>query len=159
MFHSVVIAALIAAQQVPIISPGGIEAIGPKQDDPLTACAPGATGQAGIVVQGGREAIGPKQDDPRKLAIGPKQDDPLRASVLARPGDDNDPKASGGSGIIVQGGLEAIGPKQDDPRAPGRKLAIGPKQDDPRSPIAVLARPGDDDDPQARAQACEAMQR
>lgn len=159
MFHYLVVAAVIATQQVPIISPGGVEAIGPKQDDPLTTCGPVKAGQVGIVVQGGREAIGPKQDDPRALAIGPKQDDPLRASTLARPGDDNDPKASGGSGIIVQGGIEAIGPKQDDPRAPGRGLAIGPKQDDPRSPIAVLARPGDDDDPQARGQACEVMQR
>jgi hypothetical protein len=159
MFQALAIAAILIAQQVPTINPGGIEAIGPKQDDPLTACAPGEDAKTGIIVQGGREAIGPKQDDPRKLAIGPKQDDPLRAPVLARPGDDNDPKASGGSGIIVQGGVEAIGPKQDDPRAPGRLLAIGPKQDDPRSPAAVVARPGDDEDPQARAQACEIMQR
>ena len=159
MFHLLALAALLAAQQVPTISPGAIKAIGPKQDDPLTVCGPGQTGEAGIIVQGGREAIGPKQDDPRKLAIGPKQDDPLQASVLARPGDDNDPKASGGSGIVVQGGIEAIGPKQDDPRAPGRSLAIGPKQDDPRSPNAAVARPGDDEDPQARAKACEVMQR
>ena len=37
--------------------------------------------------------------------------------------------------------------------------AIGPKEDDPRSPVAVVARPGDDEDPQARAPACEVMQR
>jgi len=47
-------------------TPGGMEAIGPKQDDPRTP--------------GGMEAIGPKQDDPRTPggmeAIGPKQDDP-----------------------------------------------------------------------------------
>ena len=152
-------ALLMGAAQVGTISPGGIQAIGPKQDDPRAACDPG-TDKSGIVVQGGIEAIGPKQDDPRKLAIGPKQDDPLTPGVLARPGDDNDPKASGGGtggsnivvqgGIIVQGGIEAIGPKQDDPRTPG-VLAIGPKQDDPRAPVAVLARPGDDEDPQARA--------
>jgi len=158
MFEALVLAVTMAAQQIPTISPGGREAIGPKQDDPRALCATGE-GQSGIIVQGGREAIGPKQDDPRKLAIGPKQDDPLRASVLARPGDDNDPKASGGGGIIVQGGIKAIGPKQDDPRAPGRRLAIGPKQDDPRSPAAAIARPGDDEDPHARAQACEVLQR
>ena len=98
-----------------------------------------AAQQVGTISPGGVQAIGPKQDDPRKLAIGPKQDDPLKVGVLARPGDDNDPKASGGTGgdkIVVQGGLEAIGPKQDDPR----KLKIG-----------VLARPGDDEDPQALA--------
>ena len=159
MLQLLVLAALVVAQQVPTISPGGIKAIGPKQDDPLTACGPGQSGPAGIIVQGGREAIGPKQDDPRKLAIGPKQDDPLQARILARPGDDEDPQASGGTGIVVQGGIEAIGPKQDDPRAPGSSLAIGPKQDDPRSPNAAVARPGDDEDPQARAAACEVMQR
>ena len=78
-----------------IIVQGGREAIGPKQDDPR---AP-----QGIVVQGGREAIGPKQDDPRAAlaarrgaqAIGPKRDDPARpgAAAVARPGDDEDPKA------------------------------------------------------------------
>lgn len=139
-------ALLLGTAQVAVISPGGIEAIGPKQDDPRTACDP-ATGERGIVVQGGIEAIGPKQDDPRKLAIGPKQDDPLTPGVLARPGDDDDPKASGGAGgsnivvqggIIVQGGIEAIGPKQDDPRSPALK-------------VGALARPGDDEDPQARA--------
>ena len=184
MFQALAVAAILVAQQVPVITPGGMEAIGPKQDDPLTACGPAEGGASGIIVQGGREAIGPKQDDPRKLAIGPKQDDPLRARVLARPGDDNDPKASGAGGgsgdtgpggIIVQGGIEAIGPKQDDrrtpsgieaigpkqddPRTPGGIEAIGPKQDDPRSPAAVVARPGDDEDPQARALACEVMQR
>ncbi len=156
-------AALLAAQQVTTASPGGVEAIGPKQDDPRAMCDPTTNpatspgGKGGLIVQGGREAIGPKQDDPRKLAIGPKQDDPRTPGMLARPSDDNDPKASGGSGgnrIVVQGGIEAIGPKQDDPR----KLAIGPKQDDPRSP-GVLARPGDDDDPKATPAACEVQQR
>lgn len=134
-------AAAAFAQNVGTISPGGMEAIGPKQDDPRALCesgnGPGATpgGVKPIVVQGGMEAIGPKQDDPRTpvLAIGPKQDDPSQPGALARPGDDNDPKAAGGSG-----------------RA-GKLLAIGPKQDDPRAPAARLARPGDDDDPQARA--------
>jgi hypothetical protein len=60
----------------------------------------------------------------------------------------DDPRAAG---IVVQGGREAIGPKQDDPRAAGctpGTLAIGPKQDDPAT--GALARPGDDEDPQAR---------
>lgn len=122
---------LAAAQNIATISPGGVEAIGPKQDDPL-------------VCPGGAESIGPKQDDPRKLAIGPKQDDPLSRGVLSRPGDDNDPKASGG-----QGGDLAIGPKQDDPRA-RRLLAIGPKQDDPRSPgVAAVGTYDPETDPQA----------
>lgn len=144
----------LAAQQIGTISPGGVEAIGPKQDDPRAACGPG--GMSGIVVQGGREAIGSKQDDsltadvaagmrrPGVLAIGPKQDDPSRPGALSRPGDDNDPKASGGSSIIVQGGLKPI-------VVQGGIEAIGPKQDDPRAPaLGVLARPGDDNDPKAR---------
>ena len=108
-FHLVFAAGLLAAlQNVPVINPGGIESIGPKQDDPLTCDEGGAS-------------------DGRVLAIGPKQDDPRSPiGALARPGDDNDPKASGGGGGV---------------------LAIGPKQDDPRSPIGVLARPGDDNDP------------
>ena len=63
----------------------------------------------------------------------------------------DDPRAAG---IVVQGGREAIGPKQDDPRAAGcapGTLAIGPKQDDPAT--GALARPGDDEDPQARGDA------
>ena len=138
---SSVILTMLAAAQLTTISPGGIKAIGPKQDDPRALCA---SPVKGIIVQGGKEAIGPKQDDP------------LKVGLLARPGDDNDPKASGGSGtdkIVVQGGVEAIGPKQDDPR----KLAIGPKQDDPLK-VGVLARPGDDNDPKA-IQACEVQQR
>lgn len=151
---SAAIATLIAVQPAPVISPGGIEAIGPKQDDPLTMCEPGtgegpglATGiivqggRTGIIVQGGRtgaEAIGPKQDDPGRpggvLAIGPKQDDPSRPGALARPGDDNDPQAFGGQSTNL-----AIGPKQDDPSRPGA--------------LAVVARPGDDEDPQALAKA------
>ncbi|QIL01873.1 hypothetical protein G7078_03100 [Sphingomonas sinipercae] len=162
-----VFAALVVSvaglQQVAPAAPVRVQSIGPKQDDPRTQCGtPGRTiivqggsPARGIVVQGGREAIGPKQDDPRKLAIGPKQDDPLTPGTLSRPGDDNDPKASGGSGhsirgIVVQGGREAIGPKQDDPRA----LAIGPKQDDPLT-LGTHARPGDDNDPKA-AGICEA---
>ncbi|HET9398402.1 MAG TPA: hypothetical protein VFO45_06240 [Sphingomicrobium sp.] len=131
------VALAAAVQNVGMISPGGMEAIGPKQDDPL-ACPSGA------------ESIGPKQDDPRqgivvqggrKLAIGPKQDDPLKRGVLARPGDDEDPHAAGGA--------EAIGPKQDDPLM-GRKLAIGPKQDDPRSPgTAAVGTYDPETDPQA----------
>ena len=127
------------AQNIETISPTGIEAIGPKQDDPRAMCEPGqgATPHPGgvkpIIVQGGIEAIGPKQDDPRSpvLAIGPKQDDPSRPGAMARPGDDNDPKAAGGNS---RGSIRAIGPKQDDPRAP----------------TARLARPGDDDDPHAQ---------
>ena len=139
---SLVLAATVAAQ-VTTISPGAVQAIGPKQDDPRAMCQGSLKG---IIVQGGREAIGPKQDDPLKVA------------TLARPGDDNDPKASGGGSgdkIVVQGGIEAIGPKQDDPR----KLQIGPKQDDPRAPaLGSVARPGDDNDPKA-VQACEVQQR
>lgn len=150
----------LAAQQIGTISPGGVEAIGPKQDDPRQcASEPGIKSpeiSSGIIVQGGREAIGPKQDDPLSadgsagpgqpgvLAIGPKQDDPSRPGALSRPGDDNDPKASGGSSIIVQGGLKPI-------VVQGGMEAIGPKQDDPRAVAAlgVLARPGDDNDPKA----------
>lgn len=87
-----------------IVVQGGREAIGPKQDDPR---APqGLVGEDGIGPGGGCEgslAIGPKQDDPRAAlaarrgaqAIGPKQDDPARpgAAAVARPGDDEDPKA------------------------------------------------------------------
>jgi hypothetical protein len=89
-----------------IVVQGGREAIGPKQDDPLkvaTLARPGddndpkasggSSSNGGVIVQGGMEAIGPKQDDPRKLQIGPKQDDPLKVGMLARPGDDDDPKA------------------------------------------------------------------
>lgn len=136
----------------PVAGSTPVQAIGPKQDDPRTA---------GIVVQGGRDqdcdsdADGVPEDR-RALAIGPKQDDPRSpVGAAARPGDDEDPKAAGGTGAL------AIGPKQDDPgsrgiivqgglqdgsaggvRGPG-VLAIGPKQDDPRSPAAVgLKSPG-----------------
>jgi len=145
-------AALLAAQQVGTISPGGMEAIGPKQDDPRAMCDPEGTATTGMLdagrvrtssssgkkpTPGGIMAIGPKQDDPRSpaLAIGPKQDDPSRPGAVARPGDDEDPKAAGGNGM----------------------LAIGPKQDDPRAPAGLVARPGDDEDPQALAlaQKCE----
>lgn len=148
------LALAMAAQQIDTISPGSSQAIGPKQDDPLAICdatgnpASGPEGRNGIIVQGGLEAIGPRQDDPRSPA------------VLARPGDENDPKANGGTtGIIVQGGIEAIGPKQDDPRSPG-VLAIGPKQDDPRSPrtLGARGRAGDDNDPKAKA-ACKVVTR
>lgn len=139
----------VAPARSGIIVQGGLEtrpteAIGPKQDDPLThGCGPGMTpidGPVDLVRPGGEgdpqargngvESIGPKQDDPSRpgtLAIGPKQDDPSRPGVLA------------------------IGPKQDDPSRPGT-LAIGPKQDDPRAPGAAgrVGRPGDDNDPKAR---------
>ena len=160
-------AALLAVQQVGTISPGAMEAIGPKQDDPRAMCGPDGTATTGLLDAGRvrtSSSSGMKPTPGGMLAIGPKQDDPSRPGALARPGDDNDPKASGGSGIIVQGGIEAIGPKQDDPRSPA--LAIGPKQDDPRSPAlaigpkqddprapGVVARPGDDEDPQALAMA------
>lgn len=114
------LAALAATQDVGTISPGGIEAIGPKQDDPRAMCDPGSEPMAGMLSQGRvrlSTSSGIRPSPGGKLAIGPKQDDPRAPGVLARPGDDNDPKASGGSGIIVEGGLEAIGPKQDDPRA------------------------------------------
>jgi hypothetical protein len=139
----------LAVQDVGTVSPGGMEAIGPKQDDPRAMCEPGGPGHAGMLSQGRvrlSTSSGIKPTPGGSEAIGPKQDDPRAPGVLARPGDDNDPKASGGQG----GGL-AIGPKQDDPRSPGL-LAIGPKQDDPRAP-GVQARPGDDEDPQALAMA------
>ena len=85
MHIAIMVALLAAAQDISTISPGGIEAIGPKQDDPRAMCS---TDGPGVISPGGVEAIGPKQDDPRKLAIGPKQDDPLTPGVLARPGDD-----------------------------------------------------------------------
>ena len=157
-----------AAAQVPLIRPGAVQAIGPKQDDPLVC----PDGELGIVVQGGLVgrpgddtdpqartdvlAIGPKQDDP--LAIGPKQDDPRAIGVgggastglivqggrVARPGDDNDPLAIGPKqddprAIVVQGGLVARPGDDNDPHAHGGMLAIGPKQDDPRAPGARTA--------------------
>lgn len=143
-------AALLTAQDVGTISPGGIEAIGPKQDDPRAMCEPGGTETSGMLSAGRvrvSSSSGMKPTPGGVMAIGPKQDDPRSPGVLARPGDDDDPKASGG-----EGGILAIGPKQDDPRSPG-VLAIGPKQDDPRSPSTV-ARPGDDEDPQALAGKC-----
>ena len=91
------VAALVAVQVAPMIAPAGVEAIGPKQDDPLT-CDVGEAGPDGVL------AIGPKQDDPRSgiivqggrvLAIGPKQDDP-RAPGMAVVGaydPDTDPQA------------------------------------------------------------------
>lgn len=147
-----------------IIVQGGLqprpsEAIGPKQDDPLTSgCGPGMSpvdGPVDIVRPGGEgdphaghhgvEAIGPKQDDPGRpgtLAIGPKQDDPGRPGTLAIGPKQDDP---GRPGTL------AIGPKQDDPGRPGT-LAIGPKQDDPRTrgTVSRVGRPGDDNDPKAR---------
>jgi hypothetical protein len=155
-----------AVAQIAQIKPGVIQAIGPKQDDPLTCPAEGAApGGKGvpIVVQGGRSANAPIVVQGGIEAIGPKQDDPRASGRVARPGDDNDPKAFGGQSTNL-----AIGPKQDDPRSPGRlarpgddndpkafggqstNLAIGPKQDDPRAP-GVATRPGDDEDPQALA--------
>lgn len=111
----------------------GTEAIGPKQDDPRAR---------GIIVQGGLQGDGATGGGaPGVLAIGPKQDDPSRPGTAARPGDDNDPKASG-----VRSARDAA-----SGMASGRRmLAIGPKQDDPRSPAGAVARPGDDEDPKAR---------
>ena len=137
MIGASVIAALLAAQ-VGTISPGAIQSIGPKQDDPRALCAsdPGVKSpERGIVVQGGIIVQGGLTPQTGPEQIGPKQDDP-RSPAQARPGDDNDPKASGGStgrGPIVRRNI----------------LAIGPKQDDPRSPSGSVARPGDDEDPQA----------
>jgi hypothetical protein len=129
-FIAGVVAALLAAQAGPVVQPGIVQAIGPKQDDPRAICD-----TSGLAMNGGVEAIGPKQDDPRTLAIGPKQDDP-RAPALGAYNPETDPHASGGA--------EAIGPKQDDPRKGiivqgGRTLAIGPKQDDPRTPGQLAA--------------------
>lgn len=140
------VAALVTAQDVGTVSPGGMEAIGPKQDDPRAMCEPGG-GETSGMLSSGRVRVssssGMKPTPGGVMAIGPKQDDPRAPGVLNRPGDDEDPHAAGGA--------ESIGPKQDDPRSPG-VLAIGPKQDDPRSPNRV-ARPGDDEDPQALAMA------
>jgi hypothetical protein len=132
-FTLTIAAALLAAQQVGTISPGGVEAIGPKQDDPRAMCEPEGTALTGMLDQGRvrtSSSSGMKPTPGGVMAIGPKQDDPRAPGVLARPGDDNDPKASGSSSV----------------------LAIGPKQDDPRSPNLV-ARPGDDEDPHALAMA------
>ena len=153
MHISIMVAMIAAIQNLGTISPGGVEAIGPKQDDPRAMCGPDGTALTGMLDQGRvrtSSSSGMKPTPGGKLAIGPKQDDPLARGVLARPGDDNDPKASGGN----DGGL-AIGPKQDDPRAPGL-LAIGPKQDDPRSPgVAPVGTYDPDTDPQAlKAGAC-----
>lgn len=143
-----VFACPLASAQAPVPSNAsrpGVEAIGPKQDDPRSA---GIIVQGGLVAPGGCEgtpgvlAIGPKQDDPSRpgaLAIGPKQDDPSRPGASARPGDDNDPKSAGPRARAAGSGL-----------ATGRRvLAIGPKQDDPSRPGAAM-RPGDDNDPKAR---------
>jgi hypothetical protein len=68
----------------PNTNPGGMVAIGPKQDDPAASPA-GAKASGNSMV-----AIGPKQDDPAAspasakasgqsmLTIGPKQDDPAQ---------------------------------------------------------------------------------
>ena len=143
---AIMLAMFAAAQNVGTLSPGGIEAIGPKQDDPRAMCEPGSPGAAGMLSQGRvrlSTSSGIRPTPGGAESIGPKQDDPRSPGVLARPGDDDDPKASGGSqsGIVVQGGIEAIGPKQDDPR----------------SPVSAVARPGDDEDPQALA--CAAPKR
>ena len=66
----------------PNTNPGGMIAIGPKQDDPAQP-KPGAGSGTSLI------AIGPKQDDPvarspasatggYSPAIGPKQDDPVQ---------------------------------------------------------------------------------
>ncbi|MFL6734538.1 MAG: hypothetical protein ACJ8EY_07570 [Sphingomicrobium sp.] len=117
--------------------PTTVEAIGPKQDDPraCTADLNGKPGSSPIVVQGGIIVQGGLRPQSGAEQIGPKQDDP-RSPAQARPGDDNDPKATGGS----SGGTSLS----------GRKLAIGPKQDDPRARAMKVARPGDDTDPQAK---------
>ena len=114
MFQLVMSVALAAA------AAPQVQAIGPKQDDPLAICE---LDHGGIIGPERQLAIGPKQDDPRKgiLVQGGKQ---------ASFNPETDPHANGGA--------EMIGPKQDDPRQsltlPVSKLAIGPKQDDPRSP-------------------------
>lgn len=129
MMMTMAAAMLMGAQQAPnLIAPGKALAIGPKQDDPRAVCGDAGSAKGGIIVQGGRGIVvqggrGIIVQGGRET-IGPKQDDP-RTAVVARPGDDNDPKASGGA--ASGGNLLAIGPKQDDP------LAIGPKQDDPRA--------------------------
>ena len=94
---SVVLAAVAAPQ---------VQAIGPKQDDPLAICE---LDHGGIIGPDRKLSIGPKQDDPRKgiLVQGGKQ---------ASYNPETDPHAVGGA--------EMIGPKQDDPRSPGQ-LAVG----------------------------------
>jgi hypothetical protein len=124
-----VMAALAMAQDVGTLSPGGVEAIGPKQDDPRAMCEPGETSG---MLSAGRVRVssssGMKPTPGGVMAIGPKQDDPRSPGTLNRPGDDEDPHAAGGA--------ESIGPKQDDPRSPN-----------------LVARPGDDEDPHALAMA------
>ena len=88
-----IMAMLAASQEVGTISPGGVEAIGPKQDDPRAMCQPEGTATTGML-------------SPGRVR--------LSTSSGVKPGSENDPKAAGGSG-----GMLAIGPKQDDPRAPG----------------------------------------
>jgi len=111
-------AAALAAPAVP--GRNAIQAIGPKQDDPLRACTPdpataGGSGQTGPnsgIIPGGNPA-----------AIGPKPDDPGRAGVQP-PGIRN--------GLIVQGGRQA----------PGATTAIGPKPDEPRTSCSKTVTPG-----------------
>lgn len=148
-----VMALALAAQDVNAVSPGGMEAIGPKQDDPRAMCETDGTALTGLMDKGRVRTSSSSGMQPAPgggtgmLSQGRVR---LSTSTGVKPGSENDPKAAGGGGGL------AIGPKQDDPRSPG-VLAIGPKQDDPRSPNLV-ARPGDDDDPQALA-ACGAKAR
>ena len=82
MIWTAVIVAMAAAQ-AGIISPGGIKAIGPKQDDPLTCpTSPGGGGdgknpivvQGGIIVQGGRD---------RSFDLDPEDGEEVAAAVVS----------------------------------------------------------------------------
>jgi hypothetical protein len=135
------------AGQPAVVAPTRIQAIGPKQDDPRSCSSDPSVKtpeRSPIVVQGGIIVQGGLKPESGAEQIGPKQDDP-RSPAQARPGDDNDPKASGGEGAVA-------------PVAGRKLLAIGPKQDDPRA-AGVVARPGDDTDPHAAAPACMPLKR
>lgn len=131
-------------------TPGGVEAIGPKQDDPAGPGKAGRQASGGIGNDAGM--LGGIRTPGGIKAIGPKQDDPSRPGAAGR-WDDNSTQ----DGIRTPGGIKAIGPKQDDPARPGKAgrqasdgignggipagirnpggiKAIGPKQDDPARP-------------------------
>ena len=123
MLLAMTVAALMV-QEIGTISPGGVEAIGPKQDDPLAICEPGETTTTGLLDAGRVRTSSSSGGQVPDGEMGMLSQGRVRLSTSTgvKPGSENDPKAAAGVGL----------------------LAIGPKQDDPRSPN-MLARPGDDD--------------